>query len=76
MIHPDGVPGSPVDNAVLLGVCVCVWECGRGRGLVTQSLFDGAHFLCAACLSVINTEVWEAWDRSGSHVPHTQERSV
>lgn len=57
-------------------VCVCVcWEREEG-GLVTKSLFDGAHFLCAGGLSVINTEVWEAQDHSGSHVPHRQEWSV
>ena len=75
------MPGSPVDSTVFLGVCVCVCVCVLGwrereGGLVTQSLFDGAHFLCAAGLSVINTEVWEAWDHSGSHVPHRQEGSV
>lgn len=68
------MPGIPVDSSEFLGVCVCR-EDGEGV-LVTQSLFDGAHFLCAAGLSVINTKVWEARDHSGSHVPHRQEGSV
>lgn len=48
------MPGSPVDSPVFLAVCVHVLLVGlEGGGLVTQSLCDGAHFLCAGGLRVI-----------------------
>ena len=47
-----------------------------GLAVVTRSLCDGAHFLCVCGLCVINTEVWEAQEYDGSHVPLRQEGIV
>lgn len=58
----------------------CVRACvvsGARRGGWSLNLCAMGHtsFVQAASES-LNTEVWEAWDHSGSHVPHRQEGSV